>query len=305
MNILGMRNIYNDALIFCNLVEAKSFSAVARKLGINQSTVSRRIQALEQELDTQLIRRNTRMIEVTDEGQNFYQIFIGQEIFLRKTIENFKFGKANIAGKIRVAIPFGIANHIISPKIASYMQDNPQINLEIVYQNREVDLVKEAIDLAIVRQIPVQQTVKIKKVYETAVQFFCTPEYISRYGEPKTLEDLNQHLITNYIKDDYTIDSALKVEDKDGHEFVIQVKSRLAINSTEAGKQIIKDGHAIVIGLDELYIGEKARGEVVKVLSDYRFAHSDFFLVRLNNNNSAALKHFMQFIENCFAELKG
>ena len=304
MNILEVRNIYNDALIFCSLFEMKSFSAAARKLGVDQSTVSRRIQALEHELELQLIRRNTRRVEFTGEGVNFYQIFIGQESLLRKTIEDFKYGKTNLVGKIRVAIPFGIANHIISPKIAGYMRENPLVSLEIFYQNRKVDLIADAIDFAVVRQIPTQQTVKIKKIYSADIQLFCTPKYITRYGEPKSLDDLGSHLITSYINDDFTIENPMKVENKDGKISFIPINSRLGINSTEAGKEIIKEGHAIVIGLDGLYVSEEKCGEVVKVLPDYRFAHTEFYLVRLNNNHGALAKHFMQFIEDCFSEYK-
>ena len=304
MNNLEIRSIYNDALIFCELVEIKSFSGVARKLEINQSTVSRRIQALEQKLELQLIRRSTRKLEITEEGQKFYQIFIGQENILRSSLENFKIDQNTLKGKLRVAIPYGIANHIISPHIAKYVRDNPSVKLELIYQNREADLIADGIDLAIVRQIPIQQTILRKKVYETFVQLFCTPEYILRYGEPKTLNDLEEHLITSYIRDDYSIDNLMKVEHIDGRHFYIQGKSKLSINSTEAGKSIIKGGHAIVIGLEELFEGERLRKEVVKILPEYRFAYTAFYLIRLKNNNSALIKNFMNFIENCFINCK-
>ncbi len=304
MNILEIRSIYNDAMIFCEVYEIKNFSLVAKKLGINQSTVTRRIQALEDRLELQLIRRSTRKIEITDDGVKFYQLFTGQENYLRNAIEEFKFSKNSLNGKIRMAIPYGIANHIVSPNIAKYIRENPQVNIELIYQNREADLIKEAIDLAIVRQIPAQQTLMVKKIYEAYVQLFCTPEYISRYGEPKTLEDLETHLITGYIKDDFSVDALMRVEHSDGRSFFIRGISNLSINSTEAGKTLIKGGHTIVIGLDEIYEGEQKRGEVVKVLPEYRFAHTAFYLVRLSNNNSPLVKHFMQFIEECF-KLKG
>ena len=300
MNILEIRSIYNNALIFCEVYEIKNFSHVAKKLGINQSTVTRRIQALEEKLELQLIRRSTRKIEITDDGVKFYQLFTGQENYLRNAIEEFKFSRNSLNGKIRMAIPYGIANHILSPNIAQYVRENPQVHIELIYQNREADLIKDAIDLAIVRQIPAQQTLMVKKIYETYVQLFCTPEYISRYGEPKALDDLEKHLITGYIKDDSSIDNLMRVEHMDGRHFFIRGKSSLSINSTEAGKTLIRGGHAIVIGLDELYEGEQKRGEVVKVLPEYRFAHTAFYLVRLNNNNSPLVKHFMQFIEGCF-----
>ncbi len=303
MTIFDITNTYNDALIFCNLVETKSFSEVARRLGINQSTVSRRIQALEYELQVQLIHRSTRKINITDAGLSFYSSFVDKEKVLRQTVEDFKFGKADLAGKIRVSIPFGIPNYIIFPEIGKYLRANPMVNLDIVYHNRDIDLIKEAIDLAIVRQVPIQQTVKIKKIFELDLQLYCTPEYITRYGKPETLDDLEQHLLALHIKNNDFSDNLIKARNKDGCKFLLQNQSRLSINSTDAGKEIIRDGHVIVFGFDELYRDEESKGEVVKILPEYKFSHRDLYMVRLSNNNNSLIKHFMQFIEEQFAKL--
>lgn len=304
MDILENKNLYINAQTFCRVVELGSYSAAARKTSLSQSTISRRIVALENELSLQLIRRNTRNLEITEEGHNFYNFFIEHETRFSTSIERFKTDRKEGDICLRIAIPMGIANYVLSPRIAEYVHRHPNLTLQIFYQNREVDLIKETFDLVILRHIPKHQTLKIKKLYKSYLNLYCTPEYIKRFGEPKTIEELKNHTLTGAIADDSSININTELIYKDKDKINFRYLPRILLNSIDSALKIAKSGYAMVGGNDYIYQDELARGELVKVLSDYKISTWEFYMVRLSNSKNPIIDDLMQFIEECFREIQ-
>lgn len=300
MELIENKNIYANASTFCRLVELKNFTAVAKKMFVNQSTISRRIIALENELQVQLIKRNTRKIEITSDGHNFYRLFIEHENALKNTIDHFKSVKVNSKTTLRITVPLGLANHIISPHIAKYIREHPNLTLQIFYQNREVDLVKEIFDIAILRHIPKQQTLKIRRLCSAKFNLYCSPEYIKRYGSPQVISDLSKHIIVGRINDDNTVDELAVINCPNGDQVSIENTGPIFINNIDAALKIAKSGHAIIGGTDLLYAEEISQGTLVKIMPGYTFTSTEFYLVRLSNTMNTQLDDFIEFIENCF-----
>jgi len=303
MNMLDNKNLYVNAQTFCRVVEIGSYVAAAKKITLSQSTVSRRIVALENELGLQLIRRNTRNLEITEEGYNFYSLFIEHETRLNSSIENFKTDKSDGAICLRVAIPLGIATNVLSLKIAEYSYNHPNLTLQLFYQNREVDLIKETFDLVILRHIPKHQTLKIKKLYKTQLNLYCAPEYIRQFGEPTTLDELKNHHLVGAIADDNSPLINYEVIYKGNEYLSFHYVPRILANSIDSALKIAKSGYAIVGGIDYIYQDELARGEIVKIMPDYKFATWEFYMARLSNNKNPVVEDFIQFIEQCFRKI--
>lgn len=298
------RNLYLNSQTFCLLIEIGSFTGVAKRLTVTQSTVSRRISALEEEIGLQLIKRNTRGFTLTENGEKYYNFFKQQDQIFSSGIQEFRNRSDTDNITVRLAIPVGFCHEIISPYLAEFLQKTPQLTLHLFYQNREVDLVKENYDLVILRHRPKHQTVMIKKLFKIRLNLYCTPQYISRYGEPQKLSDLANHLVIGGIHDDNTVTFDTEVVDKNARAVTIKSNPRCLINTIEAALKLARNGHAIVGGADFLYQQELANGTLVRVLPQYSFSSTEFFLVRIKTQHHPLIDSLIEFLEQCFKNIR-
>jgi DNA-binding transcriptional LysR family regulator len=293
--------MFDDIALFVALVEAGSFVQAAKNLKITQATVSRRLQALEERLGVSLANRNTRNFELTKSGRILYQGVKEQKASLLNLIDDLRYNQRKISGRLRVSLPAVISHDIISPYLAEFMQLNPGLELEICYQNRELDLYKENFDLAVVNYRPRQQTILIRKMFEVEASLFCTPSYCERYGVPHSLEELNkQHLVVGNINSDFSTDRLVYATHVEDGDFYYPNHNRFFTNNALHNKQIALSGHAIVGGWDFMYRHELATGTMLHVLPEYKFGHLDFYLLRVNNHDSNVISLFIKFLEECF-----
>lgn len=300
------KSLYSNAQTFCRLIEIGSFSKVASKLGISQSTISRRISLLEENLGTTLLRRNTRSYELTEAGQKFYNAFTQQEDILKNTFHQFRSHSKEINNPvtIRLSLPMGVINGILSPHIPEYLHRHPNISLLAFYQNREVDMIKENFDLAILRHVPKHQTLRIRKLYQCQFNLYCTPEYIARYGEPTSLDDLSAHLVLGAVHENNMVNTTIDVTLPSGERILWKQSSRFMLNNNDPSLRIGKSGHAIIAGIDPLYRDELAAGVLQKIMPDYSFATFEYYLVRTDSGLSPQIEEFIKFIEQCFTLLE-
>ena len=292
----------NHISTYLAVVEAGSFVQAAVNLKTTQATVSRHLKDLEDELGVMLIHRTSRSFKITEIGQQFYDTVMQQQVELGNLVERFKQNKTQITGRVRLSMPLGIPYHVVNPYIGKFMRQNPGITLEICYQFREVDLLKEKFDLAIIDYLPDQQTYIIRKLSEFIPQMYCTPEYAVRYGLPQTIEELvtQNHLYTSHMWNDlaikYSINSLHPTHGINKH----QEKSRFFTNNALHNKTIVLGGEVIVYGWDELFRDDLDSGRVIKALPEYSFEKINVYLIRNRNNRNAAIEAVIAFLEDCF-----
>lgn len=297
--------MFNDISIFMAIVDAGSFMQAAKNLQISQATVSRRLQILEKELRITLIIRSTRNFEISKAGQRLYQSVKEQQLTLHKIIDNLRDEQQQIAGRIRVSLPTVLAYTIISPYLAEFMHNNPGIELEVCYQNIELDLIRDNFDLAIVNYRPKQQTVLIRKIYSVVTGLYCSPAYIQNYGIPTELEGLNKnHLCVGNINFDLTTDREIYTVHKSGTVLLYPNHGRLFTNNALHNRQIALSGQAIAGGWDDLFAAELKSGQLCRVLPDYSFGEINFYLIRLKNHEKSAITTFIKFLDDCIERAK-
>ncbi|RTL03039.1 MAG: LysR family transcriptional regulator [Proteobacteria bacterium] len=296
--------MYNDMAIFLEIVDANSLIRAAKNLKISQATVSRRLKALEQELEVPLIIRNTRGLEVTTEGMMLYHELKKQQVSLMRTVDELRQVQSSAVGRIRVALPVVLSYDIITPYLAEFVQNHPEIELEICYHNREIDILREHFDIAIVNYVPRQQTVKMRRLYSIDTALYCSPKYIERYGEPKNIESLNiDHLCVGHINFDMTTNRMVYVKHDIDGDSVHRNRGRFFTNNALHNKQIALSGHAIAGGWDELFMEELQSGELIRLFPEYTFGTISFYLLKLTEYDNVAVKAFLEFLESCFARV--
>ena len=291
-----------DLITFIQLVETLSFTKTAAKQNSTQATVSRRIKELEIRLNLSLVRRSTRSIYITDTGQRLYQSLKKQQYELDGLISSLHNEMDNTEGTIKVALPVAIGDKLISPYIGDFLNQNPGINLQVFYQNNPVNLVNDIFDLAIVANLPKQQTTLIKLLYKLKTQLYCTPAYIEKNGQPNNIEDLKDHLVCGWINNDLSVPKNLYITDiRTGKITCSSNNSRILLNGILHATQLASNDTVIVGTADCLLKDELKSGAMVKVLPNYFFGEVPYYLTRLSNSKNSLTDKFIHFIEDCFA----
>lgn len=183
----------NQLLVFAKVVEQGSFIGAARALALPRTTVSRRIQELEERLGTRLLQRTTRRVSLTEAGAIYYEYCsrIAQEM----ADAEHAVGRVQEEprGTLRVSAAFSFGMSILVPVVPEFMKRHPEIDLQLELRNDAVDPVGEGFDLAIrIGPLP-DSSAAVRLLGESRMALFASPDYLQRHGTPTTPEELAQH----------------------------------------------------------------------------------------------------------------
>lgn len=183
----------NDILIFARVVEAGSFTAAARLLGMPKATVSRRIAALEREVGMRLIQRTTRSLNMTDAGRLYYE----QSSQALRTIEDANLrlaeARAEPSGTIRISAPVGFGDSFLTGVASDFLGEHPKTRVELCLTDDQLNLVESGIDLAFRTGILPDSTLVARKLGSTHRILCASPDYLARRGVPAMPADLARH----------------------------------------------------------------------------------------------------------------
>ena len=262
----------NQTRVFVEVARAGGFAAAARRLGLPKSTVSARIQALEERLGAQLLKRSTRQLSLTSEGSAYFEAVAGAVDALVDAEAASTSEKGVLSGRIRFTAPLEFPRDAITSAIASFVRLHPHVRFDIILTNRPLDLVAENIDLALRGGDPGGAGLIIRKVGQIAFGLYASPQYIERCGRPESLSDLEKHDLLLFASPSQS--RALRAADPlAGHEPRITTDNfaflrRLAI----AGTGIAALPHVLVAH-------EIAAGRLERVLDTWTGDPSALFLV--------------------------
>ncbi len=294
--------MHEDLLIFVSLVEIGSFTGTAKKYATSQPTISRRIQALEDNLGVKLINRNSRNLEITPAGQKIYQRLANFQAILEDTIEEIKSDTKQNNVRLRVAFPPTLAFHHITNRLDEFLNENPNVSLELFFQKTSVDLVGQNLDLAVNINMPTSQIAKVKLIKKVKLQLFASKKYVEAFGKPKKIEDLTKHTVIGLINPDGSIDESLTAFNlKTGETIKVNNSlNRILTNDALSTYQLVAKGAAIGGAWDDLFFEQLANKEYIKILPEYAFGEVPFYLIRHAGKTLPALDKFTAFIESCF-----
>jgi DNA-binding transcriptional LysR family regulator len=254
--------------VFRRVVEAKSFSAVARETNMSQSTVSKHIASLEERLDTKLLNRSTRSLKLTEAGKEYYQHCIRILNDFQEAEASVGKGKIDPTGTLRISTSAAFGRTYILPYLDEFLSTYPDIKIDLIFGDKYTDLVKEGIDLAI-RIGPLEDSSLIaKKIGSSPRVVVASPEYLVNHGRPKKPADL--------VKHDCLFYSLQKSPDlwyfnstQEGDES-IRVNGRIKASSPDAVCDATLEGLGISI-LGEWYVRKHLKsGRLIKILPDFK-----------------------------------
>jgi LysR family transcriptional regulator, regulator for bpeEF and oprC len=184
--------------LFVRLYETRSFSLTARELGMAQPTVSKRLQALEAGLGARLIERNTRGLRPTDAGVLYYERckrWLGE---MQEVDEQLASARRVLRGPLRISVPVSLGQVQLARIGIRFQRQHPGVQLELSLTDRRVDLVQEAIDVAIRVGHLGATDVVARELARYEPILVATPAYLERRGLPTTFGELESHRILYY-----------------------------------------------------------------------------------------------------------
>lgn len=253
--------------MFRRVVEAESFSSVARETSVSQPTISKHISALEKHLGVKLLNRSTRHLALTESGREYYHHCIRILDELAEAEASVGKQKKELNGALRINVPISFGRLEILPMLWSFMKKYPAITLDIVMDDHYVDLVKEGIDLAI-RIGPLFDSSLVARnlgCYERVT--IATRQYLEEFGEPKTFEELQQHscivftLLTTGNTWQYYNNGELNK---------VRVNGRVSTSSPDTMREAVLQGFGIAVAPTWLVQDKIDDGSLEVILKDYK-----------------------------------
>ncbi|MGE5090521.1 MAG: LysR family transcriptional regulator [Candidatus Levyibacteriota bacterium] len=288
--------------VFAQVVEAKSFSAAADRLGMSKSLASRHVSALERSLSVKLLNRSTRKLGLTEAGALFYEhcARIVQEAELAE--QQVTRTQSEPAGLVRVtAVPAFAVRHLLSA-FADFRQRYPKIQVKLSCSNRTFDLGDEGFDLGIrVSAHPSPNLVARKLAVNRAV-LCASPAYVEQQGAPRRIDDLRRH--------ECVIFPALAPKGvwtfrRDGRKWQVAVAGGLETDDMDAVRAAVVAGLGIGM-LPRYMVGEDMReGRLVPLLRQFQvMPESAIYLVYLPNRTlSSRVRALIDFLVDRFARI--
>ncbi|MGH8353547.1 MAG: LysR family transcriptional regulator [Pseudomonas sp.] len=183
----------DDALIFTRVVECHSFTQAAQSLGMQKSTVSRRIALLEERLGVRLINRTTRKLRLTEVGQAYYERCRQIMLDFAEAEQAVMQLQQEPSGLLRITAPIEFGQLFLGQVLGAFMRQYPQITAEVEITSRNVDPVEEGVDIAIMVGQPQDSTLIARKLFESGRRLFASPDYLAAYGTPRSAAELVNH----------------------------------------------------------------------------------------------------------------
>jgi len=183
----------DDALVFTRVVECHSFTLAAQVLGMQKSTVSRRIAMLEERLGVRLLNRTTRKLRLTEVGQAYYERCRQIMLDFAEAEQAVMQLQQEPAGLLRITAPIEFGQLFLGRVLGAFMRQYPQITAEVELTSRHVDVVEEGVDIAIALGQPQASTLIARKLFESRRYFYASPGYLQAHGTPRSTAELAGH----------------------------------------------------------------------------------------------------------------
>jgi DNA-binding transcriptional LysR family regulator len=280
--------------IFHAAAEAGSFTHAADKLHLSQSAISRQVSSLEQDVGVALFNRHARGLILTEQGEILFRTAHDVLMKLENATAQLTDSKEKPTGKLRVTTTVGLGTGWLSARAQEFVEQYPDIQVQLILDNEELDLNMRQADCAIRLRQPQQPDLIQRRLFTVHFHAYAAPSYIARYGKPESVSELDKHRIVNfgepaptYLKD---INALETIGRPDGDPRPVHFQ----INNLVSVKNAVQRG--VGIGLLPDYLIDKESG-LVQVLPEMEQPSFDTFFCYPEAMKSAAkLNVFRDFL---------
>jgi DNA-binding transcriptional LysR family regulator len=257
----------NEIAIFVKVVQSGSFNQAAKQLGMPNSTVSAKVSSLEKRLGVTLLHRTTRKLHITQAGQAFFdkcQLGISE---LKNAEEEVTLNQGEPQGILRITAPSALGSSILPEVFALFAAKYPKVHLDLILQDRFVDMIAEGVDLAIRAGELKDSSLIAKKIGVNYFAPFASAAYIKNHGKPTHPKDLRNHRCLQYVpmgRDKWELVS------KEKQKVSIPMTGNIIADDLSAIKEMAVAGAGIALMPTFTCGPEIKKNKLIRVLPDWR-----------------------------------
>lgn len=279
---------------FICVVETGSFSAAARRLNIGQPAVSKTIAHLEKRLAVSLLLRSTRGLTPTEAGLAFFER-------AKRTLEeadeadNAARGTAGgLSGHLRISAAMTFGRLHIVPKLGPFLDQHPQLNIDLMLDDRNINLVEEGIDVALRMGALTDSGLTARKIADCRRVVLGTPAYFARHGEPACPAELSKHQAVVYHLGGGNAWQFAKGTEKQS----VILSGRLRVSAAEGVREAVLADQGLTLASEWMFAPELASGAVKTVMHDWTLPDLDLWAVfPTGRMASAKARAFVEYVQ--------
>jgi len=280
---------------FVRVVEAGSFSGAARLLRVGQPAVSKTIAQLEDRLGVRLLLRSTHGLTPTEAGRGFYER-------AKRAIEEAdeaecaaRGAAATLTGRLRVCAAVTFSRLHVLPRLPLFLEQHPQLDVDFVLDDRNIDLIEEGIDIALRMGKLADSSLTARKLGHSPRRVFASPAYLERMGVPRVPADLAGHQAVIYEQRGGGTEWTFH---RDGTTASVAMQGRVRVTAAEGVREAVFAGLGLAIASEWMFAPELASGAVRAVLDEWSLPALDLWAVYPTGRQaSAKARAFASFIE--------
>lgn len=289
----------NNTQVFCRIVELGTFAAVAREMNLSAMMISKYMAQLEESLGVALLNRTTRRLSMTEAGKIYY--YRSKQLlddFSELEEYTSQLGH-QVKGTLRVSAPIDFGGLYMVPAIDAYQRTYPGVRVLMTLHNSEVNLSEGHFDLSILVTDTLDLGVVARKIAQTRLCTYASPDYIAEYGEPQTIDELSAHRCLHYMD---TPHRDHWIFNDHGEEVKIRANWHFASNNGRVLCQAAALGMGITQAPELSVMNYLEQGKLVEILPDFRIPSLEIYATYLQRRFlPAKLATFVDFLIKYFA----
>lgn len=281
---------------FVHVVDTGSFSAAAHQLRMGQPAVSKAIAQLEDRLGIRLLLRSSRALTITEAGGDFYER-------AKRIVEDAheaelaaRGSSARLSGRIRFSAPVTLARLHIIPRLPAFLSRHPELTIQAVLDDRRINPVEEAIDVAIRLGNQPNSTLTARRIGRCKRFVVGTPAYFRRAGVPVIPDDLKDHRTVVYAGTGTGTSWSFR---KAGVAKTVTLREDILMTAAEGTRESVLAGLGVAVASEWMFRPELQTGAVVSILQDWTLPHADLWAVFPTGKRAGVkARAFADFVES-------
>jgi DNA-binding transcriptional LysR family regulator len=269
--------------VFVKVAELASFTRAAEQLGTTKSRVSLRLRALEEELGSRLLQRTTRAVLPTPDGEQFLARARRLVADADELAAMFQAPRA-LRGRVRLDLPVGMARDVVIPRLPELLAAHPRLELLVSTTDRRVEVVREGFDCVLRIGVLPDSGLVARRLGALPMMNYASPGYLQKHGVPRTIDDLDRHVVVHYSLALGGDEPSFEYKDGDGYRDR-PMRSLVTVNNADAYEAACVAGLGIIQAPRWHWREAVKRGQMVEVLPELTCAPMPVSLVHGHGRN--------------------
>jgi DNA-binding transcriptional LysR family regulator len=280
---------FNDLASFAAVVREGSFTRAAAQLGVSQSALSHTVRSLEKKLNLKLLNRTTRSVSPTEAGERLYQTVAPRFDDIEAELTSLRALRGKPAGTVRITASEHAVQTLIWPRLASWLQDYPEIKIEISSDNRFTDIVANRFDIGVrLGDDIAKDMIAVRIAPDMRMAVIGSPAYFARAGRPASPQDLLEHECIGMRLPTYG--GLMNWEFmRNGQNLKVSISGQLIFNNGDMMLTAARGGHGLIWGPTDAVEDDIRAGRLETVLDDWSACYTGYHLYYASRTTSQAL----------------